>query len=79
MLTCCTWDPWWLSPSLTPGTDPHALGPIGCEAKSPQAGRASPRSPEQKLVLTQLLAVNTCCWCRNNPSHDSGAAFAKCS
>lgn len=37
------------------------------------------QSPEQELVLTPLLAVNTCCWCRNNPSHDSGAAFVRCS
>ena len=57
----------------------HALGPIGQVAKSPQAGRAFPQSPEQEPVLTQLLAVSTCCWCRNNPSHDSGAAFVRCS
>ena len=57
----------------------HALGPVGREAKSPKAGRAFPKSPEQEPVLTQLLAVSTCCWCRNNPSHDSGAAFVRCS
>lgn len=62
------------------GTSHHrALGPVGCEAESPKAGRAFPQSPEQELVLTPLLAVNTCCWCRNNPSRDSGAAFVRCS
>lgn len=55
----------------------HALGPIGREAKNPKAGRAFPQTPEQELVLTQLLAVSTCCWCRNNPSHDAGAAFVR--
>lgn len=38
-----------------------------------------PKSSEQEPVLTQLLAVGICCWCRNNPSHDSGAASVRCS
>lgn len=53
----------------------HAVCPAGHKAKSPRAGRAFPLNPEQELVLTQLLAVSTCRWCRNNASHGSGEAF----
>lgn len=60
------------------GSSHHcAPGPAGREAKSPKAGKDFAQSPGQEPVLTQPLAESTCCWCRNNPSHDSGAAFVR--
>lgn len=52
----------------------------GCShIPSPTWRQGQHRPPASSWSQTQLLAGSTCCWCRNTPGHDSGAAFVRCS